>query len=118
MKITPLVWDTFGAAGKSAGVFTSRVARGAASRFGLCQSRVIGLLRERLASRVVYGIAAITSEAAWRIDAESAPPKLQSATEAALALEESQPSPITNVTGDTGSADELVSELVGAIGGG
>ena len=75
---------------------------------GGCQSRVIGLLRERLASRVVYGIAAIASEAAWRIDAESAPPKLHNATQAALAEEASQPSPITKGTGDAGSVGATI----------
>jgi hypothetical protein len=70
MVITPLVWDVFGAAGNSASRFISRTGLGAAHRFGLPPSRVIGLLRERLAARVVHGIAAIVSEAIWRADAE------------------------------------------------
>lgn len=71
MKVMPLVWDTFGAAGSSAEKFVSRAGLAAASRFGLHHSRVIGLLRERLAARVVHGIAAIVVEASWRIDAET-----------------------------------------------
>jgi hypothetical protein len=71
MTVMPLVWDTFGAAGSSAEKFVSRAGLAAANRFGLHHSRVIGLLRERLAARVVHGIAAIVVEASWRIDAET-----------------------------------------------
>jgi hypothetical protein len=74
MKVMPLVWDTFGAAGSSAEKFVSRAGSAAANRFGQHHSRVIGLLRERLAARVVHGIAAIVAEASWRIDAETDPP--------------------------------------------
>ena len=56
MQVMPLVWDTFGAAGETAASFTRRVAIGAAHRFSVPHSRVIGIMRERLAARVVAGI--------------------------------------------------------------
>jgi hypothetical protein len=119
MKIMPLVWDTFGAAGKTAEQFASRVARAAANRFDLNQSRVICILRERLAARVVYGLAAIGSEAMWRIEAESALPVLRvgphrtvpsralhtaTAQQSSIAQDQQQP-PNTVAVDETGPAD-------------
>ena len=73
MQVMPLVWDTFGAAGETAASFMRRVAVGAAHRFSLPHSRVIGIMRERLAARVVAGIAAIAAEADWRVDTATQP---------------------------------------------
>lgn len=74
MVVGLLVWDVLGAAGETARKFTSPRCEGSfGQRFGVNASRVsvIGLLRERLASRLVHGIAAFASGAVWRIDPDT-----------------------------------------------
>lgn len=67
MKILPLVWDTYGAPGATAAVTICKLAKGVAQRFDLSITRVISMLRERLAGRIICSIGDIAAEAGWRI---------------------------------------------------
>ena len=67
MKILPLVWDTYGAPGVTAAATICKLAKGVAQRFDLSITRVISMLRKRLAARIICSIGDIAAEAGWRI---------------------------------------------------
>ncbi len=48
----------------------TRLGQCTAHRFGVNQSRLIAILRERLAARVIRGIADIAAEAIWRLEVQ------------------------------------------------
>ena len=68
MRVTPLIWDSLGAAGDQAAKWTGAVARAVASRFWVAPGFATVTLRERLAATVLRGVARILSAASLGAD--------------------------------------------------